>query len=297
MKNLLGWGLASLILITLVLAIITVVSMLGLGDLFSERSSSSNSPPIIIEPEAAQTCEGPFLMLETRKFAVRQVESGRDIPPGDAETGGDTVYWLSEFMPAYVFALKDESANIDFARSLNAGEIASIAWPSCEMETFTLSAPEFGAEPSLDSPETLEYTFILFLSGENTEENFLLKGSAMEIQQVSTDIPASQGSAVEAEISLNEVRLSGDQSEIQVSLTIFNYGAAALTLTHEDVRLIAENQPGVPPEKIKPSLPEKVRAGASRDFMLTFSSPGEGAWLLRVFTSEFDLADYMETFQ
>ncbi len=156
-----------------------------------------------------------------------------------------------------------------------------------------MSAPEFGAAFDPDEPGDVDQEFILYASSDIDENRWVLTGSPLEFQQVSTEIPSSQGTKVEAEISINAVAISSNQKEIQVNISIFNYGTSPISLTKNNVRMTAGDQPASAPEKSKPSLPLNIESGATRELTLTFSKPSGSGWTIQIFSAEFDLEDYM----
>jgi hypothetical protein len=289
--DLLGIGLASLLIITLGFSILAVLSMIEPGQPRFSRSIKVTPTSTVIKAVPTQDCGELEMLFADKKFQIREVDSADQVPTTNSDE--NTVYWLSRFSPALVFSLAGSPEFSDLAKSIQEGDLVTIQWPTCEVESYIMSAPKFGATFDPSEPGDLGQAFILYASSDSEKNRFVLTGSPLEFQLVSTEIPANQNVQVEAEISIHAVSISSNQKEIRVDVSIFNYGSSPISLTKNDIRMTAEDQPASAPEKSKPSLPLNIKAGATHDLTLTFSNPPDGGWKLQIFNTEFDLEDYL----
>lgn len=256
------------------------------------QTPSLQASPMQSELNPTLYCGEPALTFGTTDLRIEQMAAAADGSFAIPTDTDNVAYWLNGTASDFVFALSATPNNLALGESLMAGEMASITWPSCEITTFTLAAPELGSSFSAANSDQPEGGIILFIQNSPPGEGFVVKGSPVESQMISTDTPAPGGPGIESEITLLETSTSQNKSTILVSVSIWNYGASEFAVTANDVWLIPQNAAPLAPAKAEPSLPRKIKPGVSETFNFTFPRPSPATAVLKIFSVEFDLEGF-----
>lgn len=285
-----GFFIVLLAVIIIGVLILTVVVVRGF--FLDAKSARPQNSPMPSEISPTLYCGEPVLTFGTTDLRIQQIAAAADgsiTIPTDTD---DVVYWLNGTDNNFVFALSSTPNNLALGKSLTAGELISITWPSCEVMTFILAAPELDGSFNAASSDQLGSEIILFIQDAPPGEGFVVKGSPVELQMISTDTPAPGGLGVESEIALLETSTSQDKSTILVSVSIWNYGTSEFTVSANDVWLIPQGVAPIAPAKAKPSLPRKIKAGETKTFDFTFARPSSATATLKIFSVEYDLEGF-----
>jgi len=285
-------GFFKVFLVVIIIGVLILTVVVVRGFFLDAKSARPQNPPMQSEISPTLYCGEPVLTFGTTNLRIQQVAAAADGSFAIPTDTDDVAYWLSGTATDSVFALSATPNNLALGKSLIAGELVSITWPSCEVTTFTLAAPELGASFSAASSDQVAGGFILFIQNAPPGEGFVVKGSPVEAQMISTDTPAPGGPGIESEIELLEISTSQDKSTILVSVSIWNYGASEFTVTANDVWLIPQSAAPLAPAKVKPSLPRKIKPGETKTFDFTFPRPSSATAALKIFSVEFDLEGF-----
>lgn len=251
------------------------------------------------------TCPAPGLALGSSNLNIEGGPASADITfaiqpvtltPGQPipelpQTPG-VAYLLSSTGERRVFLVGLSAFGPDQAR-LQGFTQALYTGDDCSSTLYQLS-PLLAAD--LNTPNLLDLLpgdLAILIPGEAGQTGYLLQGSSTG-QLI---IPPTQGAGTQGEVQIEvgilEVKPSADGFSIQVRLSIYNYGAAAITVTTNDLKLVAAGQ-AQPPAASQPPLPVEIAPGQTVELVLTFPSPAQGVGVLDVFTLEYDLADFVQ---
>lgn len=274
------------------------LSVVALSGMFNfpkpNRLPTPTMQPFTIQAEDAPTlnCGEPVLTIGTANLRIQTVEAAADGTFNIPTESDSEAYWLNGTTTNYVFALSPTPDNLALGETLTAGELVSITWANCEVTTFTLAAPELGSSFDLTNSNQPKAGIILFIQNAPAGEGFVVKGSPMEAQMISTDTPALRGPGIESEIALLETSTSQDKSKLLVNVSILNYGVSEFRVTKNDVWLIPQNASPLAPSKVKPSLPRVIKPGVTETFNFTFPRPAVSTAVLKIFSVEYDLEGF-----
>lgn len=185
-------------------------------------------------------------------------------------------YWVDGTTSNYVFYINDAVST--------SGGAAKITWANCNATAYILYQPEPGLPDNvaLLDQSTSEITIIV-------QNKMVIKGGLIgeELNVIPTPDPAE----MLAEISLLETTTAADKTTISVQVSIVNYGQSAITLTLNDVALLAENAPTAFPGS-EPALPKEIAPGVTENFTFTFARPNTPTATLKIFSAEYELEGY-----
>jgi hypothetical protein len=192
----------------------------------------------------------------------------------------------------YLFALSRTHDNVNLFNSLKGGEEAIITFDNCNSATFVLSVPQSGTpsnEMLLDQSTTW---IIIYIPASGSSTGSTVRGELVgeTITAPATAVP--NASEIDAEITLLDTSTSSDDTTIQVSISILNYGSAPITFSGSDVSLTPKDAAPLALLQSDPSLPQELKPGVSKTFTLDFPRPSTATATLKIFTIEFDLEDY-----
>jgi hypothetical protein len=248
---------------------------------------SPNMTPAASTPIPA--CGQPTLILGSTQYRIEVITPAADnsltVPPDSPEVA----YWLEGTNANRVFGLSPTPNNLAWSTSLKAGDETTFIGEDCTPETYVVKAVETGPlnNPALFDQATAGLTLLLQTG---PGEGLIIQGSPAEVLVIVTDTPPPSGTVLrEAEISFLEKTVSPDGQSLQVGISIFNYGAAPLTVSAGDVSLSPDNAALLNAE---PALPREIGPGITETFYFTFPLSGSDEAILKIFDAEFDLADF-----
>jgi hypothetical protein len=182
----------------------------------------------------------------------------------------------------YIFALSPTPENLALQKTQP--KEATVKWENCNSSTYTLSTPQAGV-PGMTSLLDQSFSGItIFIQDDNN--GFVIRGEFIgeEIQVFDTPDP----SEIQAEISLLETIPSTDKKTLKVSVSIANYGQSAITLTADEISLLA-NGSAAAPLTSDPALPKEIASGATENFAFTFAYPAAPGATLKILSVEYEL--------
>lgn len=274
------------------LLLITLVFFAVGGRLPAFSAAQVTAPTVSINPTMfipTPDCGPATLVLGAAAFQMQVTQLAPDgsvsVPPNDA----GTAYWVEGTDLQYIFMLSPTPENVALVSALPAGSIAKATWSNCNSMTFSLSAAQPGSFGVTYLPDQSTASIAIFVQTD-ASGNGLVIGGALTEEQISTfDTPASNGTDVQAEIGLLETTTSADGATVTFSVSIYNYGISAITVSAGDLSL---TPPGGPPLTLtdsKPSLPEEIGPAETKTFTFTFPRPATSPSTLRIFTVEYDI--------
>jgi hypothetical protein len=295
-KDQLGMVLLVLMVAALILGVVVLVgilitiSTLGVPASQPRRETTGMPPGAPLSQPAAFNCAEPSLSLGGRTWRIQEAvftaDGILDIPDESAQAA----YWISAEETRYVFALSAAPDNLALGSALTAGDLATLSWPDCTMQSFNLNPVESADGYRAGELGGVAGGLLIFIDSPPAGQGFRISGSPLEALVVATDMPAPQAGVL-AEISLPRTAISQDGKSLVVSLSMRNYGAAAFTLNTSDVRLVLVGVDTLSPVRASPKLPYKMQPGQSRDFEFIFPRPPGGLVELHIFDVEFDVEE------
>ena len=264
---------------------------------FQQSGSSEPTPaipvntiPTIFVP--TPDCGSSTLVIGSITFQIQTIQPTADgtfIVPPDTE---DVAYWVEGTNSNYVFLLSPTARNQILRTAITTGDLAAIFWTDCTVASFAVSGTEAG---QLNDPALLDQSeagISIFIQTDPSAAGIVIRGKAPEETISKLDTPQPDESGVLAEISLLDTLVSSDGANINISVSIRNYGQTAFTVSGNHVSLTPENSATLEMISSDPRLPEKIGAGDTKTFTFTFPRPTTPTALLKVFTVEYDVDGY-----
>ena len=191
-----------------------------------------------------------------------------------------------------LFALSPTAENLGMVNSLQAGMGASLSSENCHTTLYTLSPLIPGAVDMATLEDQSAPGLVVFIPASEASPGLTLRGEPSKLILSGEATPAPDVTEVEASVSFLETSTSLLGSTIDVSVEIYNYGGQAFTLTAGDVALIQEGAEPLAPVAAQPDLPRELIPGERVAFVFAFPNPGGMEAVFKVFTVEFNLADF-----
>jgi len=289
----------SLIMIVAGLLGMGVIVLVILVALVLRQNGAPLSMPTALETPIIPTlfvptpdCGSPTLVIGAATFQIQTIQitpdSSLSVP---LDTSG-IAYWVQGTDTHYVFALSPTPDNLSLVSTLTAGSAAKATWTNCNSTAYVLFAPEPGIlDASILSDQSLAGITIFFQS-DTSGNGFVVRGELTEEQISAINTPASDGSEIQAEISLLETTASPDGTIIRIGVSIQNYGGTAFTLSTTDVTLTAQDGAPLLMAVSEPPLPKEIQPGATETIYFTFPRPASPTAVLKIFTIEYDIEGY-----
>jgi len=287
-------GLGAVFLCMACLTVLTGLALLfqtQLLDVFRTPTAEPTQPLELLLPQ--QDCPPMGLALGGRTFSVERVDLAPDGGLPTPPEAADKAFWVNGTGENRVLLLGMNAFGAD-AAALSAGQEATLTMGNCNLSKYRLSAalPASYRDAGLFDPSLTGLTVFIQTSPDGA--GFVFHGEVIE-EQISRPSSIETNSAeVQAEIGILQVLPSADGGAVLVKLSLYNYGGAAITLTQAEVALLAEGASPQPPAAAQPPLPLEIQAGETVEISLVFARPATGWGILKVFTVEYNLADFVE---
>lgn len=282
-----------LVILGLLIGLMLRQSGFRLSTLVSQWRATPNSAlppsaPTILVP--TQDCSPPTLAFGATPFQIENVTRGADgslnLPSGVP----GIAYWVEGTNTNYVFVLPPLPENLAVMSTSTAESPVTVTWSNCNSATYTVSAPQPGTWNDVAlTDQSLEGITIFFQTDASGAGSIFTGGLAEQAITV-FDTPAA--GEIQAEIGLLETTTSSDGKTINVSISIQNYGSAALTVSTSDISLTQPDGASLVLEGSRPRLPEKINPGDTKTFEVMFPRPASPSATLRIFTVEYDVEGY-----
>ncbi len=237
-----------------------------------------------ITPAPTPQCVEPTLTLGTIKFGIGSVTREADGLPKIPENKKDTAFWVEGTTINYVFGLSPTKDHLNLNTMLKAGDPIVINWADCSRDDYVVA--------SVETIEPNDASFFDQSSGgvtvyvQNESATLVIHGERPVVQ--SNEIPeATSESSIQIDLQILDFTQPDDQT-IQFRINLTNQGANAITLTDEDIALIADNGPEVAALKIEPVMPQELRPGDILPLTLIFPKPQGTSAVLRIFDVTFE---------
>ena len=163
---------------------------------------------------------------------------------------------------------------------------------ACVTTLYQLDSPLPLILGDADLVELLQSDLSIFVQTGADKSGWLLVGTVIEQPaNPSGDTPADEA-RLAVGIDIHSVQTSQVGRLMQVKLSIYNFGAEAIELSADRLSLLVEGGNSLGPTGSKPALPRTIQPGQTTEFEMIFPLPAEGLGTLRVFNSEFELAEY-----
>lgn len=242
------------------------------------------APQLLPLPTTA--CAGPAFTLDGKSFRLEAAApaAGSPLP---LPAAADTALYVQEAGGRRLVLLA--------AGALAQGEAAQAEMidETCNVQRYQLLPPLPGRLD--DVAQFAPAADLVIFAAQGADGNgWLIQGMLTEAELTAPRGWTPQPGELLAEIGLLEAQPSPDGRLIQVRLSLYNFGAEPLLLTPADVQLSAEGLGAAPPAAARPPLPLEVAPGQTAEVELAFVRPPQGWGILRVFSVEYDLADFVE---
>ena len=244
------------------------------------------------QPEPTLDCSQPTLTLGEVRYRIEPYSRAGD---GSITVPADTpgvAYWLEGTETNFVFALSSTPDNLALINSLQSGAEATLTWENCNSSLFTLASAERISLDDASSRDQSNPGILILVDDSPSSARLVVRGEAAEdiFRAIETSPPGVR--AVDAEISLLDISTSGDGSTITIGVSVLNYGAEPVEIMAGDVSLILDQDNLLAPVRSEPELPREIKSRESQEFNFIFPNPSPNLAVFRIFTVEFDLADF-----
>jgi hypothetical protein len=254
--------------------------------------SQSMLPTQMIIPTQTPSCSGASLQLGTTNWRIESIQRAAD---GSINVPSDTpgvAYWIENLDNNYVFALSPTTDNLNLLSALQSGEEAILTRENCNSETYYLSAPQAGEPGTEILTGEPAYQLVVYIPDSASASGVTVQGELVGETITSPPTYAPAPSEVNAEISLLETSTSPDGANLQVVISILNYGAKTITLTESDISLTPEGAAPLAISRADPILPQEIEPAESKTFTLDFPRPDTTTATLKIYTVVYDLDNY-----
>ena len=279
------------ILIIAGLLLLGTFILYGISALMTRLMASPQQPaqsgtPV---PTSTPTCEPATLTLGTALYWIQPIGRSAD---GLVAVPADTpeiAYWVNGTSTNYVFVLSPTEYNLTLKTTLKPGERATILWTDCTTVSLVITDIKTGLTNDATLFDQSTPGITLLVQGSSPTESLVIRGT---LQTSVTAVPSPSTMAVDAEITLVGTSTSTDGNTIIVSISILNTGKAEFSLSTDDLSLTPEGVAPLRPINIEPSLPRKIKPGASEVFQIVFPKPASKTAVLKVFNVKFDIEGF-----
>ena len=286
--------------ITIVLALmgLGVVLMIAIAAILSGGNSLS---PAFLAP-ATQTqplptlfiptpdCGSSTLVIGPSTFQIQTIPLAEDGTVSVPPDGSGVAYWVEGTDLQYTFQLSPTPENVALVLAITEGITARTIWSNCNSMTFELSAPQPGSFGTTYLPVQSTASIAIFVQDPATGSGYVLGGGLTEEQISTFDNPTPASGEIQAEIGLLETTSDGDN--LQLTISIYNYGNAPITLSAGDVSLTQSDGTPLPLVSSGPTFAKEIASTATETFIFTFPRPTTPSAVLKVFTVEYDVEGY-----
>jgi hypothetical protein len=260
--------------------------------LISISTSPSAIPTQGVIPTSTPSCLGASLQLGGSTLKLDSIELNSD---GSIDVPADTpgiAYWISNLRENNVFAISPTIENRAFLMALQGGSKVVVTWENCNSSTYTLYSIQAGSPDTDILLDRRSLGLIIYLPESPVGAGLTLQGSLAGETITAPATAAPSSGEVDAEISLLDTSASRDRTQLQVVVSIMNYGSNPITLTTGDISLMPQGASPLQISSSDPQLPQKIEPAESREFILIFPHPNTPVGTLRIFTVEYDLEGY-----
>jgi hypothetical protein len=275
------------------LALIALAAVLLRGTTFFQPASTLQAVPTIstlVIPTV--DCSPPTLVLGTTRYQIENISLSADgsvsVPP---DVNG-TIFWVEGTDLQYRFMLSPTVENLNLLTSLPEGTSVTATWSNCNSMTFTLSDPQPADLEPTYLPEQSTASILIFLQLDATGEGFMVNGEMTGEQISAFNTPDASAGELQAEIGLVETGVSSDGNNIHLTVSIYNFGGTAFSLSAGDVSLTPAGAEPLAMTTSEPALPREIAPAATEIFTFTFPRPSTPTSTLKVFTVEYDVDGY-----
>jgi hypothetical protein len=284
---------ALLVLLGFLIGLMLRQSGFRLSTLVSLARATLNFPgtpsaPTILVP--TQDCSPPTLTLDATTLQIENMSRAADgslnLPLG---TSG-LAYWIEGTNTNYIFVLPPLPENLAVMSTITVESPVTVTWSNCNSSTYTVSVPQQGSWNDSTLTDQSKEGITVFFQTDASGAGFVFTGGLSEQAITSFDTPAAN--EVQAEIGLLETTASEEGKTLRISISIQNYGNAALAVSIRDLSLTQPDGTSLALENSQPRLPETINVGDTKTFELTFPRPTSPTATLRIFNVEFDIGEY-----
>ena len=255
------------------------------------KSSQSAQPSTGQTNLTTQTCPAASMELGERTFAVQEVNLTSQGGLPEAPEPAEVAYQVAGTGEGWVFLLGTAAYGQDPA-ALQSLSQATYNDQNCRIIVFQLSAPQPVSLSGANMTEPQQAELTIFIQTSPDRAGVVLQGTVVEAQPSPANAATPTGVALQVGIDIQSVQTSQVGRLMQVKASIYNFGAAAIELTGDDLSLLVPGGNTLGPTGSKPALPRTIQPRQTVAFELIFPLPSEGLGRLRVFNSEFELADF-----
>jgi hypothetical protein len=264
----------------------------GSSPITPSQAAQNIQPEEMNLPRITEDCARMTLALGNERWSIQSVQQGADgsinIPPESTEVA----YWIETIKLTDVLALSPTPANLDRLGSRKQGEEASLTWQDCTSKAFILASPEEGASPQDVFLGQEPGGLIVYIPESPSSPGMVVRGVLTGETIVPGAVTEPGNTEVSAEISLEGYGGSADGKNLEVTVSIHNYGAKAITLSDREIRLSSSQGENLPLISSEPGLPSEISPGESRSFSLEFPLPAAKPATLKIYSVEYELEDF-----
>jgi hypothetical protein len=269
-------------------------------------------------PVPTPQCVQPVLAVGGTRWPIETIARKPDGSLSIPDQSGQA-WWVEGTSVHYVFELNPDPQGVASLANITLGDSLTITWADCTRVSYVVTTLGTGAPIYASLFDQSRAGITVLIPDPSGGAALLLDGMTPEALGAASPVPTgtpgggtlispepTQGNvlqtelplatpvpnSVQAEISLDEVTSSPDQTTITVSISINNVGQVAVTLTAADVSLTPENGSPLLPDSIEPSPPIKISPGTTQTVILVFPRPSTVEATFKVFTEEFILDGY-----
>ena len=241
-------------------------------------------------PPKTNPCGDARLQIGTNFLTIKAIKknSGNNLSI-PADTSG-IAYWVEGSDINYVFGVSPTANNQTLFAEVREGDIATVTWENCNTSIYALSLVQPG-NPDITALLDQSNTQIsIFIPGDATFAGLVINGELQGDTLISFNTP--DASSMLVEISFLGTTASPDQTTINVSVSVNNFGKSSIKLTAEDVSLTPEGGFPLSPINIDPSTLKGIKPGATETITFTFPRPPTTTATFKIYTIEYILDGY-----
>jgi len=237
-------------------------------------------------------CGQQFLTLGETRWRVESLARGADgsipVPPDSP----GTAYHVEDSSLNDLFTLSPNADNLALVSVLQAGMAASFGSESCNTTLYILAAPITGPVDMAALEDQSARGLVVYLPESADSQALTLLGEPNRLIFSGEPTPAPGIVEITAGVAFLESSPASNGASITVSVEVYNYGGQAFTLTQDDVALIPQGGEPLAPSASEPGLPREFKPAERSEFSFTFPNPAGSDAVFKIFTVEFNLADF-----
>ena len=274
-----------------IVVLAALVIFLFRGNIFQALTPSTETPVIPTVFVPTPDCGSPTLVLGSTTFQIQTINLTPDGTLAMPADGSATAYWVEGTDTNVVLVLSSTPENQALLSTVTAGSVAKVTLANCNSTTYNLLVPEQNPASVSTLLDQSTSGITVFVQTDPSTASLVVKGELTE-EQISTINTPAAATGTQAEISFLETTPSNDGTTIRVGISILNYGAAAFSLSGNDVSLTSQDGTVLIMVNSEPPLPKEIGAGATETIYFTFQRPASETATIKILDIEYELEGY-----